>query len=184
MSPNQTTRVAFTHISILRLFIVVACIVHLFSTHSWSEEIAFNVPADHEKFAVLDSLRKEVAVSEEKAVKVEKTIIREKDKAIRNDYWTVKRQYCEFLIKNKLKTKKQILNYCYVMKDYLEKRMVFLKELQDISTEEERADYFQMWKRSQGDFAIVSSIIVDYEDSDVTPTIKHGRNANKVEDDE
>ena len=167
--------------AIVRLCIVSACVFILPSIVWALEEIPFKLAPTHEKFKHLDSLRKETATTQATMQKIEKVIIREKDKSVRNDYMTVKKMYLAFLLKNKIKTKKQILEYCYAMRNCLETRMAYLKELQDVSNDDDRAEYFQMWKRSQGDYSIVASLILQYEDPEKSPVIKHGRDANKVE---
>lgn len=181
MLRNQSISIDSLFHVMIRTGIVSMCVLFFSSFVPADEAIKFKLDPSHEKFAYIDSLRKETDAGREKVQKIEKVLIREKDKAVRNDYMTVKKMYVEFLLKNKMKTRKQILEYCYILRDYLDTRMVYLKELQDISNDDDRADYFQLWKRSQGDYSIVAAMILRYEDPEKMPVIKHGRDANKIE---
>jgi hypothetical protein len=132
----------------------------LFIKKSTGKEVSFFVPEDHEKYAYFDSLYREIESTGQKASQLEKRVILEK--GLLGSNMTVKGQYFDHLLQNKLCDTLRILKYCKAAKKNYEVKELYFDNLLTIMKGDDRANCFLYLKHARGELAKVTSIIYKY----------------------
>lgn len=147
-------------ISHRRLLLILALYLGIFLPRLSGKEVSFFVPKDHEKYAYFDSLFNVIESTGLKATQLERRVILEK--GLLGSNMTIKEQYFDHLLKNKISDTAKILKYCWAAKKNYEVKEQYFDNLLSIMKGDDRANCFLYLKHARGELSKVTSIIYKY----------------------
>lgn len=145
----------------LRVSIVFLSIICGFIFTTFSEEVSFYIPEDHEKFQLIDSLYQLIDKTKKSVVEKEATFIKEEE--VREDAWEIKKRYCNYLLENNIKDTAAVIGYYKIALNHYEIKKQYFKTLLSALEGDIRAKCFIFWKSSREEYAKIRGYIAELE---------------------
>ncbi len=123
---------------------------------SFGKDISFFIPEDHELYLTVDSLHKEMKRHEKEFLYFETKVIRESN--VRSDKISVKGQYLNFALENKLADTASVLKFCVLQNKMYESREKYFSTLLSALEGDDRAMCFNFIKKIKSSVSEASAI--------------------------
>lgn len=129
------------------IFSFVITLLISFFSQVFAKNISFFIPEDHALYSTVDSLHKTMNKCEREFSQFELKVIREQN--VRTDKISVKGQYLNFALENKLTDTISVLKYCTLLKNSLSAKESYFTKLLSALKGDERAMCFSFLKQTK-----------------------------------
>jgi len=126
-----------------------------------SGKVTFDVPTDHEKFPLIDSLYNSIITLDNTVKKLERQIVKNKE-VLATRKFAVKEEYFDILLKKKIVSKKRIIILCERMKACYHAQMIYFQELLPLQKDNLRAKCFALFRQARDNYAAAQNAILKY----------------------
>ena len=126
-----------------------------------SGKVSFDVPTDHEKFPLIDSLYNSITRLDETVKKMERQIVKNKSVLAARKF-AAKEKYFDFLLEEKAVNSKRIIKLCELMKELYQVQMTYFQEMLPLQKDNLRSKCFALFRHARDNYAAAQNAIFKY----------------------